>query len=53
MSDEIFGHPRLAEIHDPLDSDRSDLDPHIGVVQEFNARRVLDIGCGTGVRHPF
>ncbi|MFE5990545.1 hypothetical protein [Streptomyces sp. NPDC056453] len=41
-------HPRLAEIYVPLDSDRRDLGPHIGVVQEFNARRVLDIACSDG-----
>ncbi|MFF3879182.1 hypothetical protein [Streptomyces sp. NPDC001978] len=33
-------------ICDPLDSDRSDLDSYIGVVRAFNARWVLDIGCG-------
>ncbi|MFF4547411.1 hypothetical protein [Streptomyces sp. NPDC001435] len=49
MSDECFGHPRLAAIYDPLDPDRSDLDAYVRVVEEFEARRVLDIGSGTGV----
>lgn len=49
MADELFGHPRLAAIYDALDSDRSDLDAYVGVVEEFGARRVLDVGCGTGV----
>lgn len=49
MADEIFVDPRLAALYDPLDPDRGDLDPYIRLVEEFGARRVLDIGCGTGV----
>ncbi|MER6508591.1 class I SAM-dependent methyltransferase [Nonomuraea sp. NPDC001636] len=49
MADECFGHPRLAAIYDPLDPDRSDLDAYLRMAEEFQARRVLDIGCGTGV----
>ncbi|MFG3155208.1 class I SAM-dependent methyltransferase [Streptomyces sp. NPDC048219] len=49
MADECFGHPRLAAIHDPLDPDRGDLDAYVRMAEEFGARRVLDIGCGTGV----
>jgi SAM-dependent methyltransferase len=49
MVDECFGHARLAAIYDPLDPDRSDLDAYVEMAQEFRARRVLDIGCGTGV----
>ncbi|MFC9846019.1 class I SAM-dependent methyltransferase [Streptomyces sp. NPDC060223] len=49
MTDECFGHPRLAAIYDPLDPDRSDLDMCLRMAEEFEARRVLDIGCGTGV----
>ncbi|MFJ4692766.1 class I SAM-dependent methyltransferase [Streptomyces sp. NPDC088766] len=49
MTDECFGHPRLAAIHDPLDPDRGDLDAYVRMTEEFGARRVLDIGCGTGV----
>ena len=46
--DPIFAEPRLAEVYDPLDPDRSDLDPYVAMVEEFGARSVLDIGCGTG-----
>ncbi len=49
MADECFAHPRLAAIYDPLDTDRSDLDAYLRIVAEVGARRVLDIGCGTGV----
>jgi SAM-dependent methyltransferase len=44
----IFSHPLLASVYDPLDPDRSDLDFYAAVVAEFGARRVLDVGCGTG-----
>ncbi|MEU8710173.1 class I SAM-dependent methyltransferase [Streptomyces sp. NPDC048565] len=49
MADDCFGHPRLAAIYDRLDPDRSDLDPYLRMAEEFGARQVLDIGCGTGV----
>ncbi|MEU8590218.1 class I SAM-dependent methyltransferase [Streptomyces sp. NPDC048664] len=50
MSDECFGVPRLAAIQDRLDPVRDDLDVYVRIaVEEFGAREVLDIGCGTGV----
>jgi SAM-dependent methyltransferase len=49
MADECFGHPRLAAIYDPLNADRGDLDAYVRMADEFGARQVLDIGCGTGV----
>ncbi len=49
MPDQIFEHPRLAAIYDALDPTRDDLDPYLAVVEEFGARRVADLGCGTGV----
>jgi SAM-dependent methyltransferase len=49
MADECFRHPRLAALYDVLDPDRSDLTAYLGIAEEFGARRVLDIGCGTGV----
>ncbi|MFE6914883.1 class I SAM-dependent methyltransferase, partial [Streptomyces rubiginosohelvolus] len=36
-------------LYDPLDPDRGDLDPYVRIAEELGARRVLDIGCGTGV----
>jgi SAM-dependent methyltransferase len=48
MADNVFEHPRLAAIYDALDADRSDLDVYAGVAEELSARRVLDVGCGTG-----
>ncbi len=48
MPDRIFDEPRLADIYDDLESDRSDLDPYLSVAQELGARSAVDIGCGTG-----
>jgi SAM-dependent methyltransferase len=48
VADAHFEVPRLVELYDPLDPDRSDLDAHAALAAEFGARSVLDIGCGTG-----
>jgi SAM-dependent methyltransferase len=48
MVDAIFAERRLAEVYDPLDPDRGDLDTYAAMVDEFGASSVLDIGCGTG-----
>jgi SAM-dependent methyltransferase len=48
VADAIFADRRLAEIYDPLDADRHDLDAYVALVEECDAHTVLDIGCGTG-----
>lgn len=48
MPDQIFEHPRLVAIYDALEGDRDDLDVYVSAAETSNARRVLDIGCGTG-----
>jgi SAM-dependent methyltransferase len=48
VADAIFEDPRLAQVYDPLDPDRSDLDVYVELTEELGARSVLDIGCGTG-----
>lgn len=49
MADDCFARPRLAALYDVLDPDRTDLTAYLRIAEEFEARRVLDIGCGTGV----
>ena len=41
-------HPRQAELYDVLDPDRGDLDAYVALAEELGARRVVDVGCGTG-----
>jgi ubiquinone/menaquinone biosynthesis C-methylase UbiE len=48
MADAIFEHPRLAAMYDALDPDRSDLAVYSAIADELGARRLLDVGCGTG-----
>ncbi|WP_188194520.1 class I SAM-dependent methyltransferase [Nonomuraea sp. SYSU D8015] len=48
MADDLFEHPRLAAVYDPLDPDRSDLEVYAAIVAELGVRSVLDVGCGTG-----
>lgn len=48
MADAAFEDPRQAELYDPLDPDRSDLDVYAAMAKEFGAASVLDVGCGTG-----
>ena len=46
--DPIFAEPRLAAIYDAFDGERDDLAAYVEMVDEFSARHVLDVGCGTG-----
>ena len=48
VPDASFDVPRLAQVYDPLDPDRRDLDAYMAMIDEFGARAALDIGCGTG-----
>jgi len=48
MADALFSEPRLAELYDPLDPDRRDLDAYTAMAGEFGAATVVDVGCGTG-----
>lgn len=48
VTDSLFDDPRFAPLYDAFESDRSDLDAYAALVEEFGARTVLDVGCGTG-----
>jgi SAM-dependent methyltransferase len=48
VDDSHYEHPRLIAIYDALDPDRDDLDVYLALIEELGARRVLDLGCGTG-----
>lgn len=43
-----FADPRLAVLYDFFDDDRRDLDVYEAIVEELGARKVVDVGCGTG-----
>jgi SAM-dependent methyltransferase len=49
MSDPCTELQLLIDLYDPLDPDRSDLEAYLAMVEEFDARSVVDLGCGTGV----
>jgi ubiquinone/menaquinone biosynthesis C-methylase UbiE len=48
VADALFEHPRLAEIYDTVDGERTDLDLYLDLVDELGVEAVLDVGCGTG-----
>ena len=48
MPDALFAVPRLVGLYDPLEAERPDLEVYAAMIDEFGARRVLDVGCGTG-----
>jgi SAM-dependent methyltransferase len=48
VTDAIFADQRLAAVYDTFEGERSDLDLYVALVEEFDARAVLDVGCGTG-----
>lgn len=48
MPDALFAHPRLAPIYDFVGGERDDLPAYLAIADELSARRVLDVGCGTG-----
>jgi hypothetical protein len=38
VADAICDEPRLAEVYDPLDPDRGDLDAYVAMAGQFGAR---------------
>jgi SAM-dependent methyltransferase len=48
MVDAHFAEPRLVALYDVLEGERDDLDLYLSIAEEFGARSVVDLGCGTG-----
>jgi SAM-dependent methyltransferase len=48
VADAHYEDPRLAQIYDSLDPDRSDLDAYLALIDELGVGSALDVGCGTG-----
>jgi SAM-dependent methyltransferase len=48
VPDAIFADPWLASVYDAFDGPRDDLAAYVAIAGELGARRVLDVGCGTG-----
>src|SRR5690606_32617344 len=48
VPDDLFSDPRLAALYDTFDDPRDDIPLYVGIADELRARRVLDVGCGTG-----
>lgn len=46
--DAAFADPRQAVLYDAFDGPREDLDAYVAIAEEVGARRIIDIGCGTG-----
>jgi SAM-dependent methyltransferase len=48
VADLHYEDPQLAELYDPFDADRSDLEVYASLVDELGGESLLDVGCGTG-----
>ncbi|GAA1196363.1 class I SAM-dependent methyltransferase [Prauserella alba] len=48
MPDAIFADPRLVPLYDVFEGPRADLALYLGIAEETDAARVVDVGCGTG-----
>jgi SAM-dependent methyltransferase len=48
VPDPLFADARLAAVYDAFNEPRDDLPPYLRIAEELDARRVLDVGCGTG-----
>ena len=48
VPDPIYAHPRLALAYDTFVGPRDDLAAYLAIADELAARRIVDLGCGTG-----
>ncbi|HUS17051.1 MAG TPA: class I SAM-dependent methyltransferase [Chloroflexia bacterium] len=47
--DQHYVDPRLVELYDLENTGRADTDFYVGLAAELGVRRIIDLGCGTGV----
>ena len=46
---ESYTDPRLVDLYDLENTGRADLDFYIQLADNLHARRIIDLGCGTGI----
>ncbi|GAA1235088.1 class I SAM-dependent methyltransferase [Oryzihumus leptocrescens] len=48
MADELYADPRLVALYDAWNGGRWDVEHYVSLARTLAARRIVDVGCGTG-----
>ena len=48
MADELYADPRLVALYDAWNGGRWDVEHYLALARTLEARRIVDVGCGTG-----